>query len=228
MRNTPQFCLPIQKTKTSEIEEILASETKRNEYKYFEIWLDLIEDLHETWIKKIVDDYDNTVIFLFRRPQLEKITMPIEQRKKIINILSETNALIDLDVSQKEELKYLNPEQRKNLIFSYHNYENTPEEKDLEQIIKMMEIYQPKIYKIATTCFSEKDGLVLITLLEKLKQEKKEYIIPGMGNTGKIVRVYGMLYGNTINFAPRKVDEQSAKGQLTINEMKTIYDILKK
>ena len=227
MMHTARFCLPIQKTKTSEIEELLMNENKRNEYTYFEIWLDLIKDLNETWIKKIVNDYDNSVIFLFRRPQLEKITMPIEQRKKIMNILSETNAFIDLDISQDEELNYLEQKQIKNLILSYHNYKNTPEEKDLEQIVRAMEVYQPTIYKIATTCLSEKDGLILMNLMEKLKLEKKKYIILGMGDARKIVRVYGMLYGNIITFAPRTLNQQSAAGQLTIDEMTNISDILK-
>jgi len=186
----------------------------------------LIEDLHEVWIQKIINIYDKKLLFVFRRPNLETIHMPIDQRKKIIDSILQSNALLDLDISQKEELNYIQQKENKNIILSYHNYQETPDEQTLQNIVQIMETYQPKIYKIATTCLSEKDGLVLMNLLEKLKQEKKQYIIVGMGNAGKIIRVYGMLYGNTINFAPGNLEEQSAKGQITIEKMKKIYTIL--
>jgi len=225
-----QFCLPIQKSNTSEIEEIIAIEKKRGDYAYFEIWIDFIENLDEKFLKKLISDLDSQIILLFRRPHLEPIHMPIEKRKLFITTLYQSGekALLDLDISQKEELDYIKENKYNlSLLISYHNYQETPQDQKLQDIIDTMEQYNPFMYKIATQCNSDGDVLRIMQLMQKLKNKKKKYIIIGMGEKGKITRIYGMLNGNVFNYAPRTIDEQSAKGQIIIEDMKKIYEILK-
>src|SRR5438445_10888309 len=105
--HSPIFCLPIQKNSFVEVRKILDQEKQKGEYRYFEIWLDLIEDLDENAVQELIDIYHDQLILLFRRSNLEKIQMSLSMRKNIIDMLKNKNILLDVDISQKEELNYI-------------------------------------------------------------------------------------------------------------------------
>lgn len=218
------YCLPIIKKDKKNILEII--EKNKNEYSYFEIWLDYIQDINEDFIENLIQKYPNKIIFLFRRQDLEKNKMAANKRKGLLILLENKKAFIDLDISQQEELNFLDIS-KYNLILSYHNYTKTPENENLQKIIKTMEKYNPSIYKISTFCINDQDPLGLLNLLLQLKAENKKFIILGMGPKGLITRIFGSILGNELIFAPRKAKEQSAKGQLTLKQFKTIFSTIK-
>lgn len=221
----PNYCLPIIKTKKIQVLEMLK---RSKEYQYFEIWADYIEDLDYDFINSLKLDYRGKLIFVFRRQNLETPVMETQKRLSIISSLENSDSFVDLDVvTQQEELSYIqNNNLQLSLITSYHNYQQTPEDKKISDIISIMMNYNPNIIKVATNCITPKDALRLLDLLLQLKTEKKKCIILGMGEYGTITRVYGALWGNEITFAPDKETESSAPGQLTKTELETIYKIL--
>ena len=85
-----------------------------------------------------------------------------------------------------------------------------------------MSKYNPDILKFATFCQTEHDSLNLLKLLLKLKEQKIRYIISGMGKQGLITRIAGAFWGNEFNFAPDKLIEKSADGQLTKKQFERI------
>jgi 3-dehydroquinate dehydratase I len=219
------YCLPIIKSDKEEILEII--EKNNSEYQYFEVWFDYIEELDETFITKLISHLQNKLIVLFRRKNMEPISMNLDKRFNIISLISNSQALLDLDVSQKEELEHIaKNEITINLILSYHNYEKTPTDDELKDVILGMEEYKPMISKIATACQNEQDALRLLQLQTILKEQNKKHIILGMGKFGTITRVYGTLWGNEMIFAPKILDEQSAEGQLTKQELEKIFEVL--
>ncbi|MEK7572182.1 MAG: type I 3-dehydroquinate dehydratase [Patescibacteria group bacterium] len=220
------YCLPILKKTQAEVVAMIAE--SRNDYDYFEIWLDYIEDLEDSFLEQLAQDLARKVIFLFRRQQLENIHMPFERRVQLLSLLNGSEALVDLDVSsQEEELKHIG-EQKLNLnvITSYHNYQQTPDNDTLKDLIKRMETYRPAIYKIATYCQTETDALLLLQLLLALKKESKQAIILGMGKHATITRVAGTLWGNEMIFAPQDRGSSSAPGQLTKSELEAVFKVL--
>lgn len=222
-----KYCLPIIKNKKSEVLEVIHSNIA--DYSYFEIWLDYIGDLDETFIKELMELLQEKLILLFRRQNLEKVKMELEKRIRVISLLENSESLIDLDVfDQKDELEHIkNTQLEVKTIVSYHDYEKTPENEKLKEIIDTMNKYKPTVYKIATMCTKEIDSLRLLYMLLELKERNLKYIVLGMGEFGMITRIFGTQWGNEMIFAPKVATEQSAPGQLTKNQLETIFKELK-
>jgi 3-dehydroquinate dehydratase-1 len=219
-----QYCLPI--IKTTKIDVLKIIEENKTNYRYFEIWLDYIEELDNTFIKKLIDDLPNRLILLFRRKNLETMHMNYAKRIGILTLFEKEKVFFDLDiVINKKELIYLAIEKNSIAkIISYHNYKNTPNDTVLKSIIIKMQNYSPEIIKISTYCNSEKDALRLLQLQQALKEQK--HIILGMGEHGTITRIFATLWGNEMIFAPRATKENSAPGQLTKTQLEKIINIL--
>src|SRR5690242_20071511 len=98
-----KYCLPIIKSKKEEVLKLINE--NRLGYDFFEIWLDYIKDLDPEFIKNLIKKFDSRLIFLFRRQNLEKITMPLQKRLAIMDLIARSKCFIDLDISQKAELK---------------------------------------------------------------------------------------------------------------------------
>lgn len=222
-----KYCLPIIKTKKEEVLKIIHSSIAN--YTYFEVWLDYIDNLDSLFIEELVKLLDKRLILLFRRQNLEKVKIDLDKRLEIISLLNNSQSLIDLDIfDQKEELNYIAKDQLKiKLIVSYHDYQQTPRNEKLKEIVGIMNKYKPTIYKIATICNSQKDALRLLQLLLEFKEKNLKYIVLGMEKFGEITRIYGTIWGNEMIFAPQKNIDQSALGQLTRDQLQTIFKELK-
>lgn len=218
-----KYCLPIIKNSQKDILKTIHANI--NEYHYFEIWIDYINSLNNKFIKEVKKLLNDRLIIVFRRLNLEPIHLELNKRLSIIDILKESQSLIDLDIfTQKNELNYIkNHKLEVKTIVSYHNYQITPEDNKLRKIFEIMNKYKPTVYKIATMCTTEKDALRLFQLLLKLKGKKLKYIILGMGKFGIITRIFGTLWGNEMIFAPKVSIEQSAPGQLTKDQLENIF-----
>lgn len=216
----PIYCLPILETKSQNI--LQAIQNNLNDYRYFEIWLDYIKDFEDVFLDTLLKKYNERLIFVFRRQNLEPIQLLPEKRKTIIDHISKSKALIDLDItSQQDELIY--SKGKVSVIASYHNYSETPKDTELENIVATMNNYQPAIHKIAATCRNPNDALRLLMLQQSLKTDGKRVIVLGMGEHGYVTRIFGTLWGNEIIFAPKQFSTQSAPGQLTRSQLETIY-----
>lgn len=223
---TITYCLPIVLRKKEDI--LSRIQQNLTKYSYFEIWLDYIQDLDVDFLKSIETLLDTRVIYVFRRLNLEEPHMSPHTRKEILSNLETSHATIDLDIFSNlldlEQIKSNNS--TVSLITSYHNYGKTPELNELESLIQSMQQFNPTLYKIATYTNSHNDALVLLTLLQSLKQKNKKCIILGMGDYGHVTRIFGTIMGNELVFAPLSKDEQTATGQLTKDEYDTIFNIL--
>ncbi len=220
-----KYCLPIIESRFGRVLEMIDSSTVS--YSFFEVWLDYIEDLKLEQVAELEKRLGSKLILLFRRKELEKIKLPIEQRIEIINSLS-GDSYLDLDLpSQEEELSILKKRGVKiPLILSHHNYKATPSEEVLEQLVQKISSYSPSVIKITTYCNSEQDALRLLSLALQLRSEGRRFIVLGMGEHGKITRIFGTLWGNEFIFAPEDLGKSSAPGQFTRAELDTIFKVI--
>lgn len=223
-----KFCLPIIKKNENEILEIIHEHI--GDYRYFEIWLDYIENLDIQFISELSTFLKERAIFLFRRKNLEKIKLNLTKRKEIISLLSKMESYLDLDIiQQKEELDYIkNNNLNLKMIVSYHNYHETPSYNKLLQITDIIIKYDPTILKISTICDEEGDLVRMLNLLLDLQKKTTKYIVSGMGEKGKIVKILGALWGNAMTFVPLNSIDASAPGQITKTDFENILDILNK
>jgi 3-dehydroquinate dehydratase type I len=220
-----RLCLPIIKESK---EEIINMISENPDFDFYEIWLAYVKDLDTDFVWKLSEQFNGKLIFLFRKQNLEKSDLEKELKEKIIKLLENSNNFLDLDISnQKEELDFVKEQKLNNkLVISFHNYKETPRLEELEEITKDMDSRfrgnDNVIFKVSTFCKTPEDGIKLLTLLLKLKEQKKKFIVLGMGEEGVIVRIYGALWGNEFNFAPVSEDEKSAPGQITKERLEKI------
>lgn len=209
-----KYCLPIIK---EEKEEVLSTISENPDYDFYEIWLGYIKDLDTDFVWKLSEQYNGKLIFLFRKQNLEKSNIENDLKEKIIKILESSDNLMDFDVNDGSwGLEFIKDNKLTNkVIASFHNYKETPQYNDLLKTAEDMEKYNPEIIKFSTLCKEPEDALKLLTLLLKLKETKRKFIVLGMGEEGVMVRLYGALWGNEFNFAPTDLKDASAPGQLT-------------
>lgn len=222
----PRYCLPVIAGSKDEVLETIRPHA--DGYDYVEIWLDYVDGADEAFLDVLVKQLGPKLIAVFRRKGLETPVMDPALRLRMLDALSGTPALTDLDVTtQKEDLEHISGSGL-NLIASYHDYEATPDTLQLEAIIGTMEPYRPAVYKLSTLCRSEGDAVRLLQLLLQLKAKGVRAVVSGMGDHGAVTRVFGTLWGNEMVFAPADKGKGSAPGQLTKQQLEVIFKELDK
>lgn len=218
-----KYCLPIISANKSEIIKVLADKAK--DYGYFEIWLDYIEDLDDGFIDEIISKYESKLVFIFRRKDMSRPKLDQIKKIEIFNKLAGRNCYVDLDIyHQKDDLSIA---KNHNLIISYHNYEETPDDSTLDKIVNEIKDLKPAIVKISTMCFKPDDSLRLLRVKRNLLEQGQKHIVLGMGELGKITRVFGAIWGNELIFIPENEEDSSAPGQISRAEFDKIIGRIK-
>ncbi|MBW3569372.1 type I 3-dehydroquinate dehydratase [Candidatus Parcubacteria bacterium] len=219
-----KYCLPIIKNSKTEVWEMI--EKNKKNYGFFEVWLDYIDELDNDFILRITKEYGPKLILTLRRKNLDAPKISSNRRREeILKLLANTKCMLDLDITQTEEIKLaytLN--MQKNLIISYHNYKLTPEDIYLEKIVDKIRWFKPNIIKVSTYCNSPQDSLHLIKIKRDFLENDEKHVVLGMGEHGKITRVFGALWGNELLYVPENTDEESAPGQISHAEMDKILN----
>ena len=84
------------------------------------------------------------------------------------------------------------------------------------------------IVKIAVMARSLEDTFTVITLAQLLQAQKIPHILIAMGKKGVLSRILTPVLGGTIMFAPLTSKKATASGQLTVNELKKAWSLIKK
>ncbi|MGT2932506.1 type I 3-dehydroquinate dehydratase [Streptococcus catagoni] len=111
-----------------------------------------------------------------------------------------------------------------NLILSYHNFEETPE--NLMEAFSEMTKLAPRVVKIAVMPKSQQDVLDLMNYTRGFKALNPEqiYATISMGRLGRLSRFAGDVVGSSWTFV--SLDSQVAPGQVSLNDMKKVIEIL--
>lgn len=136
-------------------------------------------------------------------------------------------SFVDIELEAEEEYRKVLLDNAKNkgckVIISHHDFEGTPGKDELEKIVKNCFESGADIAKIACKVNSEKDNARLLGLLGSDKQ----IVVIGMGEKGRITRLAAPLLGSPFTFAALGKGKETAEGQMTADEMKRIYGMLK-
>ncbi|SFL30702.1 type I 3-dehydroquinate dehydratase [Pelosinus propionicus] len=113
------------------------------------------------------------------------------------------------------------------VIASFHNFTCTPRKEILEQKFRQAEEYGADVAKVAVMPTSVEDVLTLLSAtLEAKKKLKIPVISMSMGGLGALTRMFGGVFGSTVSFAVG--ENSSAPGQVPIDDLKTVFQIVKK
>jgi 3-dehydroquinate dehydratase type I len=111
-------------------------------------------------------------------------------------------------------------------ICSSHDFSATPSEKMLQKIFNTCSSTGADIVKIATLAHEMEDNVRVLGLIPYARNKGQAIIALCMGEQGRISRVMAPLVGSYWGYASLEKGAESAPGQLTIEEMRLIYNIL--
>ena len=140
-----------------------------------------------------------------------------EQRPMFVDVELET-------LRQNDELADFFENQKTPILVSWHDYNATPSEDSLADILSEMRVYS-NFVKVVTTAKSTTDAIRLLDLYESTLGLNA--IIFAMGEAGIISRVLCTVVGNA-PFTYASLDSALAPGQLAINEMRRLYDMIER
>lgn len=109
------------------------------------------------------------------------------------------------------------------IIRSYHNYEQTPDDQGLQMALARCFRYGADIAKIVTACHSAEDATRLGTLysvvLEDVDSLQGRLVAFGMGEAGKASRTDCLRRGAPFTYAALSPEEATAPGQPATDEL---------
>ncbi|MBD3238029.1 MAG: type I 3-dehydroquinate dehydratase [Candidatus Moranbacteria bacterium] len=148
-----------------------------------------------------------------------------EQRIRVLNQALKYNfTYVDIELSTIEQFDLNKNKSKTKIICSFHDFKQTPKLQELKKIRNKIKKQQTDVAKITTMVNSTHDIKNLSRLL--LDQEKNlEQIVIGMGNLGKITRVFFPKIGSLLTYA-RLNNSGSAPGQLTVEQVLKVNKLI--
>jgi 3-dehydroquinate dehydratase type I len=112
------------------------------------------------------------------------------------------------------------------LIVSHHDLKGTPSRPTLVKRLNACRALGADIVKIVTLAQAAEDNLRVLELIPQALGVGQDIIAFCMGAKGRLSRVAAPLLGSCMSYASLEDGAESAPGQLTAGEMKTILGIL--
>jgi 3-dehydroquinate dehydratase / shikimate dehydrogenase len=132
--------------------------------------------------------------------------------------------LVDIELQTAQKCKPAQLQKlrgRSGLILSYHDFRGT---KKLDETLEKMRAFPADYYKVATTATTLSDNVTMIQFLGR-EADKQSMIGMCMGEQGIISRVLGVRAGSVFTFASVSAGEETAPGQVTAQELRSVYRI---
>jgi len=111
-------------------------------------------------------------------------------------------------------------------IISYHDFSGTPSAGALHKRFDACTRAGADIVKICTYAHTMEDNLRVLGIIPYARNKGQAIIAFAMGEQGRISRVMAPLLGASWGYASLEHGAESAPGQLTIEEMRQIHNML--
>lgn len=201
-------------------------------------WADILEiridamDVRDTFdMGKMRAHAKKPIIATCRSPK-EGGLGALDERMRKVALLQAVEAgvdFVDVEFSMPEYHRRQIIENRAGaeVIVSAHVMERTPEEKTLHNLFDKMCALDPDIIKIVTRAHAPEDNLRVLGLIPLAKKANMKIIALCMGPMGKISRIAAPLLGGYLTFAALEKGQESAAGQIPVQEMQKIFELIK-
>jgi 3-dehydroquinate dehydratase/shikimate dehydrogenase len=107
------------------------------------------------------------------------------------------------------------------VILSFHDFRGT---KKLDETLEKMLAYPADFYKVVSTATTLSDNVAMIKFLAH-EGDRYSLVSMCMGEQGIISRVLGVRAGSVFTFASASAGEETAPGQVTAQELRSVYRI---
>lgn len=112
------------------------------------------------------------------------------------------------------------------MILSWHNFDTTPSQAELEQVLVEMMESGAHIGKIVTTAHSMEDALRVLRLQEQAKEADFPLSCFCMGTTGRISRLATLYLGGYMTYTCLNDAQATAPGQLSLEKLQSLISLL--
>jgi 3-dehydroquinate dehydratase type I len=113
------------------------------------------------------------------------------------------------------------------VVLSFHDFHGTPSLKELQRLFDQMVRLGADVIKIVPLARSWEDNLSILSLIPFAKRRRQKIVAFCMGEKGRISRIFSPFLGAAWTYASLRRGKASAPGQMTIGEMKEIWEKLK-
>lgn len=218
-------CLPLRVDSMATLQERLLADSEHADM--IEIWLDSIKDLRlaELFFDKeesrkpfIIVNKSSSEGGMFMGSEEDRIDTLIEAAERGAEYID-----VGLQTEPKLIKKCVQSKGAAKIILSYHNFKETPSLAVLKKWVQKAKRLGADIVKIATFVEQPIQNIVLFELMAWAQLQNIPTIVLGMGEAGKITRLVGPLWGAPMYFAPLRMEEQTAQGQMTADTLKAIW-----
>lgn len=146
--------------------------------------------------------------------------------KDILNA-AEVPEWLDLERDYLRDYEQLNDKalrRKVGIIISEHNFTRVPNEQELEAFAKDVQRFKAGGLKIAAMSNSESDCDRLYKFIKKQAKNFKMFAAFGMGETGKVSRIWSLKEGANLTYGA--IGRAEAPGQIDVSTMKKALDQL--
>ncbi|MFN2531948.1 MAG: shikimate dehydrogenase [Pyrinomonadaceae bacterium] len=194
-----------------------------------ELRLDCLDNILENiqGIHKLIKTTRQPLLLTYRPvEQGGKAAVTIEERLAFWSRNTFRNCLVDLELDLVRSL-LLNECDNfldwSKVVCSHHDFTGLPA--NLQEIYEEMSHTPARILKIAYHADDATDCLATFAMLKRAKEAGRELIAIAMGNAGFATRVVGSARGSFLTYAASESGKQTAPGQITAAELRSIYRI---
>ncbi len=190
----------------------------------WEIRLDLIGPDWPEVVKKLQKPW----IACNRSPQEGGRGQSEEQARitELLKGLAAGAAIVDIELnSPMLDETVMRIKKRAQCLISYHNLLETPDINFLTEVARRQQKAGADICKIVTHARVMGDNLLLLQLIKQNPDIRMAAF--AMGAEGRLSRVLSPLAGAYFTFASIEYGQESASGQIAVQEMRTIYNLIK-
>lgn len=190
-----------------------------------ELRLDLMDsfDLHE-----MISAAERPVIVTYRSTKEggRGVNDPSKVAEYLIYAAHENAAYIDVELTMPVMLRKKITDNRRNsrIIISTHIMDHTPQKDGLRALLDESVRAGGDIVKIVTMANSMEDNLRMLELVSETKKRNIDIISFCMGPLGRMSRVFSPLMGGYLTFTSLEEGEESAAGQIPVQEMKRLLE----
>lgn len=221
-KSVSKICIPIKEaTMASALMQI---QNVQDAADIIEIWLDQIEDLN---IERLfqVKKKPYLCVYKTKREKGNFVGSTDKRLEVLYECIARGAEYVDInnEAPVKKIKQLIEQKHSSNVIVSYHSFENTPSFRVLSRICRRMIRLGADVCKIATNVRTIDDVATLFKLAHFLEKNGHKHIVLGMGEMGKITRIYSPLLNNVLTFAPVEKSKTSASGQLTVDELSIFW-----
>lgn len=217
MENYPLVVLPVD---DKDIEKTIAIAVDKK-IDMVELRIDQFSNLDIEYVvekAKVVKKYDLGMIATVRSKDEGGTDIPDEDRIKIFEAVVEYADILDVELTSKSinrKVVELAKDEGKLSLISYHDFEKTPENEEIQEIIDASAQLGADIIKYAFKINNVDDIRRLMCVTAKNSHRK--LVAVGMGELGKITRVAGFFFGSVLTYT--YIGRAFAPGQIEAGKL---------